>query len=143
LTFIGPFEGEVLSKTIVESPGTICIVFDESSVVVAESKERSDFFDGCWGWPIGDTLEFRWVHRDLVVFYDHAEEGYLFFVEFTFLRLEIQIVVSYDLQNFESGFTKFLLRFGINEDVVHVNNAVSLLLELLEEIIHHSLERCQ
>ena len=67
------------------------------------------------------------------MFYDHAKERYLLFVEFAFLCLEIQIVVSYDLQNFKSGFAKFLLRFSVNEDVVHVNNAVSLLLELFEE----------
>jgi hypothetical protein len=50
-----------LSK-VKEWAGEFRVVFDETSVEIAEAKEFLDIFDRLGSWPITNCFKFDWIH---------------------------------------------------------------------------------
>ena len=81
----GPVPLEVFLSEVNEGTDDVGVVWNESTVEVGEAKEGAYVLDFCWGWPLGDPIEFDRVHGQLSGFDDHSKVFYLVCGEFAFL----------------------------------------------------------
>ena len=118
----GPVPGEVLLWEVEEGVSDIGVIGNEASVEIGEAKERADIFHLGGSWPIGDPIEFNWVHGQLTRLDDHAEVFNLVGGEFTLFELQMKVEFSHTLQN---TFSAFLMEGGvggIDEEIIHIDN---------------------
>jgi hypothetical protein len=72
-----PLPGLILPSEKVQGSDDVREIGNEFAVEVSESKERSDSFHGCWGFPFANSSEFGRIHLHLSLPNDHAEEVYV------------------------------------------------------------------
>lgn len=117
-------------------------VLDEATVEVAEPKELLDLFLRLQVGPLGNRGSLLGVHLNLSFGDDHAEEGDFTAEELAFSDFERESMVLEAMENFADSAPVFFFRVGEDEDVVHVNDDLSGLDHVLEDIVHHALEGC-
>jgi len=110
-------------------------------VEVDKSHKGLDFGHMSCGWPVMNTS-----HLDGVYFYvtfqeDKAEILYCGSSENAFLSLEVEPMLSEDVEDLCYNGVLLLLSLAAKyEDVVHVNNHDSFIYEFLEDVDNNFLE---
>jgi len=131
---------EVFLSEVDEGTGDVGVIWNESTVEVAEAKEGANIFDFCWDWPLGNAIKLDRVHSELARFNDHSEVFYLVCGEFAFFKFEVQIEFSHPL---EDTLGAFLMSSGVggeDEKVVHIDDEPSFCDHIPEGVIHESLK---
>ena len=136
----GPIPGKVFLGKVEERASDIGVIGDEASVEIGEAKERADIFHLGGSWPIGDPIEFNWVHGQLTRLDDHAEVFNLVGGEFTLFELQMKVELSHTLQDMFSAFFMEGGVGGIDEEIIHIDNQPSFSNHVAEGVVHESLE---
>jgi hypothetical protein len=98
------------------------------------------FLFGFWGWPLRNPGNLDWVHFYFTVQNDKSKVFYASAFELTFVMSEEELVFSEDVQDFSDDLAMFIQVFGEDEDVIYVYTYDAVADEVLENVIHHSLE---
>jgi len=136
----GPVPLEVFLGKVDEGTGDVGVVWDESTVEVGKAKEGAYVLNLSWGWPLGDAIEFDWVHGQLTGFDNHSEVFYLICGEFAFLKFEVQIEFSHALEDTFGAFLMSSRVGGEDKEVVHVDDEPSFCDHVSEGVVHEPLE---
>src|ERR1700677_1918561 len=91
--------------------------------------------------PILNIFDLLRIHSNAFFRDDEAEEFYFFLFEKAFLRFEEEIIFLQSFQHFIDDSSVFLEILSEDEDIVHVDDDMSLVNEVLQNGVHHSLER--
>src|SRR6202453_1446403 len=91
--------------------------------------------------PILNTFNLLRIHSNAFFRDDEAKEFYFFLFEKAFLRFKEEIVFPQLFQHFIDDLSVFLEILSEDEDIIHVDDNVSLVNEVLQDGVHHSLER--
>jgi len=113
---------------------------DEPSVEVDESKEGLYFLLVRRSRPLGNASDLDWVHRDGVVRDDYSKVLDRGFLEFTFVRTEVELMLLQQLQNAAGDLPVLFKGLCEDEDVVQIDHDHALRDEVLEDVVHHHLE---
>jgi len=63
------------------------------AVKIAKAQEFLDFLHGLWGWPVGDSCEFDWIHTEFSFGNDQTQIFHGCLVKGTFLGSEVKIEI--------------------------------------------------
>jgi hypothetical protein len=77
------------------------------------------------------------------MFNDHTQEADFLFVEFALSGFQEEVVLSQNFRYLTSSLSERFSCLGIDKDIVHVDDAISLLFQVLEYLIHKGLEGCR
>ena len=138
--FFVPREGEILLSEGEERVSDFGVVLDEMTIEIAEAKEALGFFEVTWDRPICDCLYFGRVHFDLAMGDDDTEVLDRGLVEKTFLGFEVQIKFEEMVEDFMGEFVECGKIVMKKEDVIEVNDKVTLVDKVLEDMGHKGLK---
>src|ERR1700677_4279826 len=110
-------------------------------IKVGKTREGLDFFDLFGARPILNTFNFLRIHSNSFFGNDEAKEFDFFLLKKAFLWFKEEIVLLQQFQYFIDASSVFFEIFSKNKDVVHVDDDVFLVNEVVENGVHHSLER--
>ena len=116
------------------------VVLDEATIEIAETEEALGFFEVAWNRPIRDCLYFGGVHFDLAMGDDDTKVLNRRLVEETFLRFEVQIEFDKVTEDFMGKFVEHGKIVMKEEDVIQVNNKVTLVDKVLKDMGHKRLK---
>lgn len=110
-------------------------------IEVAETKELLDLLLRRKDWPFRDRHRLLWVHTNLSMADDHTEEGDFGFEELALGDLERELVMGESAKNFTDVFPVLVLGIRKDEDVIYVYDDLAIVDEVVEDVVHHLLER--
>jgi hypothetical protein len=136
-----PLPLAVLAGEVVQGLRFIREMGDEDSVKVAEAKKDSYILHRGRDRPFHDAFDFGQVHLHLPLTNDDAEVFNFLDVEVALLWFEVEIVFFKFLQNLiHVASMLFLVIFGRDDDIIHVDFNPSLGNFFLEDVVHHRLK---
>ena len=140
LTNGSPISLIVFLSEVEEGVDNCGIVGDELMIEVGKAKERLDVLDFGEGRPGGDTVKLDRVHGELSGLYDHSEIFYFRNVKLAFFKLQVKVKFSHPLEDMAGLLSMGFWVEGGNEEVVHVDNKLSLNDHVSEGVVHKLLE---
>ena len=90
-------EWGTLLGEIIEGSGDLCKAFDEPLVEVEESDKGLALLQVPWDWPLNNSSNLCWVHRDAIMRDDQTEVLHLISLKLALLRLEVELVSTQSL----------------------------------------------
>ena len=118
----------------------IGIMVNEAKVEIAESQKTLNITFGRRGWPFSNSFDFNRVHSNLAISNDNSKIFDFGFIEFTFLRFEIEFVFSETFHNFMNMFVMLFEVVVEDKNIVKVNENMSLRDFNMENLVHHRLK---
>ena len=124
--------------------GNIREVADKLLIEVHKAKEGLDLLCLCQGRPFHDSVDLCWIHGDMVFRDDQSEVLNFLLLKLTFLWIEKQPLLSLEgSKDLVDDLPVFREGVRVNEDIIHIAYHLTVVDELMEDIIHHCLECCR
>ncbi|KDQ24151.1 hypothetical protein PLEOSDRAFT_1020914, partial [Pleurotus ostreatus PC15] len=128
------------ASEVEERPSDMRVVLDEAAVEIDEPEEGLEFSPSPRGRPVRDSGNLHRIHLDLTLGDDDSEILHLDLLEFALVCSEEELVPLEDLQDPLENPTMLFARFGVDQDVVQIDNNHTFRNELPEQVVHHGLE---
>ena len=119
---LGPYPGFALSSEQVEGCHDIREIRDEFSVKVCKSREGPDSFDGGRGFPFSYGLKLLFIHPNLPLSNDHAQELHVEGIKYAFGEFNRQSMFLESLEYMSSLLMMEVhVVFGVDAKVIHID----------------------
>jgi hypothetical protein len=113
--------------------------FNETAVEVHEAQEGLYLLQ-FRGWPLRHSCHLDWIHANLTFRNDKAEVLNAGLFEFAFVVAEEEFMFAKSFEEQSGDMSMFLDGLREDENVIEVNTDDSFHDEVLEDVVHHSLE---
>ena len=116
---------------------------DELLIEVYKAKEGLDLLYLHQSMPFHDSMDLHWIHGNMVFQDDQSKVLNLLSLKLAFLWLEEQPPLLEGSKDLVGNPPVFREGMGVNEDIIHIAYHLTVVDELMEDIIHHCLECCR